>query len=654
MASPLTITRGGVYSGDWTDVSVQTTEPVVLEKGTLTGTANVTAVCDLIVRNLRVTGPDTWESPRWLVVNNGWKRLEVSNCTIMNTRGIELWPNTQPSPVTLITRNYHRNIKGNGITPVGNFVQLRQIWGSPKWGPPVNPNPGLIEISWNEIVNEYQKSNPEDVISIYKTAKTRVHDNLINGQSKPSQFTGSSQNTITIDPADEPNLLFDNQIIANFVIDAYSIGMFGGNNNLFKENYVVSDGYLGDSGVKMIYGYSGMFISSNGTGNQAVDNHVGYINGTMHGSQRVDYQEDGGTWMGNTHLPAPITRQTELDHIAMWRKRVSDAGITIGAGGDPPVSDLTIFRDEFVPNIQTANKTNYAQWKQQNPGEAAKWETYRDALLAGGNPTAPVLATKYGKALVAGGKMAGDGVSPPPDPTYLFQDEFTSYNPSSWQRKWWFNGDAYYHDQTEQIEALRDANVTFNSTGAFLTAKRENVIDFQGRSKQFTSGMLQSNGIQGVTSTPGPSFTYGKFEARIKAAAGPGMWSCFWLCDAGWPSNCPGEIDIVEIVGPSIKVANNNLHAPGTSGTTGKAYDTGVDLSAGFHVYGLEWRQTSLVWTFDGAESFRYTGPGIPTTPHYILLNLQIGGPGSWAGTPPLDGSTLPAAMQIDWLRVSA
>jgi len=43
--------------------------------------------------------------------------------------------------------------------------------------------------------------------------------------------------------------------------------------------------------------------------------------------------------------------------------------------------------------------------------------------------------------------------------------------------------------------------------------------------------------------------TYGRFEARIKVAAGAGAWSAFWMLGANgaaWPT-C-GEIDVVEVV----------------------------------------------------------------------------------------------------------
>ena len=100
------------------------------------------------------------------------------------------------------------------------------------------------------------------------------------------------------------------------------------------------------------------------------------------------------------------------------------------------MSDALIFPDEFLPNIQTANKTNYTQWKQSNPKEAAKWEKFRDTILQGTYMAPPVLATKYGKALVAAGKLhmsvtdiGSAPVTPPVDPTWpgVLRGNFTDF-----------------------------------------------------------------------------------------------------------------------------------------------------------------------------------------------------------------------------------
>ena len=67
-----------------------------------------------------------------------------------------------------------------------------------------------------------------------------------------------------------------------------------------------------------------------------------------------------------------------------------------------PDAALRIFPDEYVPNAEGADY--HRRWVKANPAEAAKWATFRNALIATGNGAVPVMATKYGKALVAAGK----------------------------------------------------------------------------------------------------------------------------------------------------------------------------------------------------------------------------------------------------------
>jgi hypothetical protein len=331
---PLTnsITSGGTYMGTISgNVTLRTTEPVVIDLCTINGGAidayhNIPAPgIDLTIRRCTINGVDAWDSPRWLTARD-WKRLVIENNTIVNTRGIELWPNSVSSPITSIVRNRHVNPKGttNGgsLGAVGNFVQLRRIGQSTP-----------IEIAWNEIVSEYGRSNAEDVFSIYQTAHTRIHDNLVNGQSKPPSFSGSSQNTITIDPNGEPNTLFDNRIERNFLIDAYAAGMFGGNDNSIHSNFIISDGFIGASGVRMPHGYEGIWIAPGYSNNHGHGNLVGYIGaqGRVDGRFTGAPEGDAGEWANNTHFAGTPTRQTELDHVAMWRARAAAAGVVVGA-----------------------------------------------------------------------------------------------------------------------------------------------------------------------------------------------------------------------------------------------------------------------------------------------------------------------------------
>ncbi|NQU43514.1 family 16 glycosylhydrolase [bacterium] len=66
----------------------------------------------------------------------------------------------------------------------------------------------------------------------------------------------------------------------------------------------------------------------------------------------------------------------------------------------------------------------------------------------------------------------------------------------------------------------------------------------------------------------------------------------------------------------------------------------GMDLSREFHVYGLEWTPTELIWYFDGQEIRRLSHEIC----HRETAVLK------WAGdvTHALDGTS----MDVDWVRV--
>jgi beta-glucanase (GH16 family) len=56
-----------------------------------------------------------------------------------------------------------------------------------------------------------------------------------------------------------------------------------------------------------------------------------------------------------------------------------------------------------------------------------------------------------------------------------------------------------------------------------------------------------------------------------------------------------------------------------------------------------------LTFYVDGVERWRYTGPGIPNEPEYLVLNLAVGG--DYDGPP--DASTVfPSYFDVDYVRV--
>jgi beta-glucanase (GH16 family) len=79
------------------------------------------------------------------------------------------------------------------------------------------------------------------------------------------------------------------------------------------------------------------------------------------------------------------------------------------------------------------------------------------------------------------------------------------------------------------------------------------------------------------------------------------------------------------------------------------AYDGKLDLSAAFHVYGVDWQADSVTWYFDGKVVKKFTRAlAIPHKPMYILIDLAVGG---WISFP--DAKTpFPAPMLVDYVRV--
>jgi beta-glucanase (GH16 family) len=101
---------------------------------------------------------------------------------------------------------------------------------------------------------------------------------------------------------------------------------------------------------------------------------------------------------------------------------------------------------------------------------------------------------------------------------------------------------------------------------------------------------------------------------------------------------------------PTIDYAT--IHGKDSHGkhqSDGTSYDTGIDLSAGYHTYGLDSQPTVVTWYFDGTPIKVFTdASAIPQKPMYIMLNLAILG---WISFPNKK-TPFPATMSVDYLRV--
>jgi len=151
----------------------------------------------------------------------------------------------------------------------------------------------------------------------------------------------------------------------------------------------------------------------------------------------------------------------------------------------------------------------------------------------------------------------------------------------------------------------------------------------------------------------------GRVEARIKLAAGQGLWPAFWLLGTnigtvGWPA-C-GEMDIMENRGSQPTTTSSAVHGPGYSGNTPFAHAYAPVARDSFHVYAVEWNDQSIRFFVDGNEHYsvsradvaRY-GNWVFNQPYFVILNFAVGG--NFDQDPQSD-AIFPATMLVDYLRV--
>ncbi|TAD82095.1 MAG: glycoside hydrolase family 16 protein [Bacteroidetes bacterium] len=194
----------------------------------------------------------------------------------------------------------------------------------------------------------------------------------------------------------------------------------------------------------------------------------------------------------------------------------------------------------------------------------------------------------------------------------------------------------------------RPSNVSLDGSGNLvITARRES---FGGAA--FTSARIKTQGKF--------QQAFGRFEARLKAPSGPGIWPAFWLLGGNintvsWPQ-C-GEIDIMEQRGQEPNVNHGSMHGPGYSG--GNAITKSFTLSTGrfdtdFHVYAVEWGKDYVDYYVNDFLYQRITpkdasGEWVFNAPFFMILNIAVGG--NYVGFP-TTGTPFPQQMVVDYIKV--
>jgi beta-glucanase (GH16 family) len=172
---------------------------------------------------------------------------------------------------------------------------------------------------------------------------------------------------------------------------------------------------------------------------------------------------------------------------------------------------------------------------------------------------------------------------------------------------------------------------------------------------EYTSSCLITKGLH--------SWKYGRVEVKARIKTQKGLWPALWFLgvEGEWPNN--GEIDLMEFYGGKI-LANACW---GTEKRWNAKWDDSKKSVESFgdpkwddkfHTWRMEWDSQSielyvddvLLNTIDVTQTVNPTdrGPKNPfRQPHYLLINLAIGGHGGDPSETPF-----PTRYEIDYVRV--
>ena len=216
---------------------------------------------------------------------------------------------------------------------------------------------------------------------------------------------------------------------------------------------------------------------------------------------------------------------------------------------------------------------------------------------------------------------------------------------TAWNKPGWFNHEAeYYANARPENSRIENGKLIIETRKEDLSSKP----DWGGQ--HYSSARLVTQGHA--------QWTYGFFDVRAKLPCGVGQWPAIWLLGTGqWPNT--GEIDTMEEVGFQPTTIYGTLHSVHTE--TDKVHEGGsldvADLCKTFHDYQTDWRPDGITFLVDGKPYYHLDRPAGANAqtwpfdgPEYLILNLAIGG--DWGGQKGIDDTTLPARMEVEYVRV--
>ena len=357
-SGPITITKGGVYSGNWQSdnpkipaVRIRTSDAVIIENSIIRSRA---ACIDVFGGRARVTVRNTIgiglnPNAAGMVVGrfldvDGFVNIVATNNYLESTGGIYVsnyLGNRTPGQTVKVIGNVAKNIDGRASNGKGGWLlgspdsdfyrQFFQINGV--------KNLAGIEVAWNQVVNELGRSRVEENINIYASSGTpgspiAIHDNYIQGAFASDSVDARDYTGGGIMVSDNGSCYvqaFNNQIVG---VGQQGITISSGHDNSFFNNRIISSG-LDPNGVPLPYSNTGAAIwnANNESGfarNSGYNNLIGWVG--PKGVRNDSWTPAASRWTGNVAWVGKITPATEAAEWNLWLDKLGKQGVVVGVG----------------------------------------------------------------------------------------------------------------------------------------------------------------------------------------------------------------------------------------------------------------------------------------------------------------------------------
>lgn len=219
--------------------------------------------------------------------------------------------------------------------------------------------------------------------------------------------------------------------------------------------------------------------------------------------------------------------------------------------------------------------------------------------------------------------------------------------------------------RNEELQWYQPENARCENGYLIIEAKREQKPNpgYEAGSNDWRKKREMINYTSSCLITAGKkTWQYGRFEMRGRIDISKGMWPAWWTLgiDKRWPAN--GEIDIMEYYNgkllANIACLGKDRKAEWYSNPFSVDSLGGASWSSKFHIWRMDWTKDFIALYLDdqllnkvAVDSLvNKDGSGFNPfkQPHYMLLNLAIGG--MHGGDP--GNTSFPRLFEVDYVRV--